>query len=98
MAITFLTNDDDEVMCVFYFMCFRLKKLTWVTLPFPLQVRFEARHVTDYPWLRFFAYRLFTEISKSPVSKVPPELAKHEAAQHKVSREMKRKRDADDLG
>ena len=41
---------------------------------------------------------LSTEISKSPVSKVPPELAKHEAAQHKVSREMKRKRDADDLG
>ena len=38
------------------------------------------------------------EISKSPVSKVSPELAKHEAAQHKVSREMKRKRDADDIG
>ncbi|KAJ7285937.1 P-loop containing nucleoside triphosphate hydrolase protein [Mycena rebaudengoi] len=51
-AITFLTNDDDEVM-----------------------------------W-----------ISKSPVSKVPMELAKHESAQHRVSREMKRKRDADDLG
>ncbi|KAF9052958.1 pre-mRNA-splicing ATP-dependent RNA helicase PRP28 [Panaeolus papilionaceus] len=56
-AITFLTNDDDEVM-----------------------------------------YDLKQEISKSPVSKVPPELAKHEAAQHKVSREMKRKREADDLG
>lgn len=39
-----------------------------------------------------------TEISKSPVSKVPVELAKHESAQHKVSREMKRKRDADDQG
>jgi ATP-dependent RNA helicase DDX23/PRP28 len=39
-----------------------------------------------------------TEISKSPVSKVPAELARHEAAQHKVSREMKRKRDADDQG
>ena len=38
------------------------------------------------------------EISKSPVSKVSPELAKHEAAQHKVSREMKRKRDAEDQG
>jgi ATP-dependent RNA helicase DDX23/PRP28 len=38
------------------------------------------------------------EISKSPVSKVSPELAKHESAQHKVSREMKRKRDADDVG
>ncbi|KAF9567553.1 DEAD-domain-containing protein [Agrocybe pediades] len=57
VAITFLTNDDDEVM-----------------------------------------YDLRQEIAKSPVSKVPPELAKHEAAQHKVSREMKRKRDADDLG
>ncbi|KAF8478624.1 P-loop containing nucleoside triphosphate hydrolase protein [Russula ochroleuca] len=56
-SITFLTNDDDEVM-----------------------------------------YDLKQEISKSPVSKVPAELARHEAAQHKVSREMKRKRDADDQG
>ncbi|KZS99054.1 P-loop containing nucleoside triphosphate hydrolase protein [Sistotremastrum niveocremeum HHB9708] len=56
-AITFLTNDDDEVM-----------------------------------------YDLKQEISKSPVSKVPPELARHEAAQNKVSREMKRKRDAEDQG
>ncbi|TFK84628.1 DEAD-domain-containing protein [Polyporus arcularius HHB13444] len=56
-AITFLSNDDEEVM-----------------------------------------YDLKQEISKSPVSKVPNELARHEAAQHKVSREMKRKRDADDLG
>ncbi|KAF5391268.1 hypothetical protein D9757_001986 [Collybiopsis confluens] len=56
-AITFLTNEDEEVM-----------------------------------------YDLKQEISKSPVSKVSPELAKHEAAQHKVSREMKRKRDADDVG
>lgn len=32
------------------------------------------------------------------MSKVPPELARHEAAQHKVSREMKRKREAEDLG
>ncbi|KAG6818186.1 mRNA splicing protein prp28 [Tephrocybe sp. NHM501043] len=55
-AITFLTNDDDEVM-----------------------------------------YDLKQEISKSPVSKVPAELAKHEAAQHRVSREMKRKREADDV-
>ncbi|KAF8797946.1 P-loop containing nucleoside triphosphate hydrolase protein [Phlegmacium glaucopus] len=52
IAITFLTNDDDEVM-----------------------------------------YDLKQEISKSPVSKVPIELAKHEAAQRKVSREMKRKRE-----
>jgi ATP-dependent RNA helicase DDX23/PRP28 len=56
-AITFLTNDDDEVM-----------------------------------------YDLKQEISKSPVSKVPVELAKHESAQHRVTRDMKRKRDADDQG
>ncbi|KAI5122072.1 hypothetical protein M0805_006055 [Coniferiporia weirii] len=56
-AITFLTNDDEEVM-----------------------------------------YDLKQEISKSPVSKVPIELAKHEAAQARVSREMKRKRDAEDQG
>jgi len=56
-AITFLTNDDEEVM-----------------------------------------YDLKQEISKSPVSKVPMELAKHEAAQTKVSREMKRKREAEDQG
>ncbi|KDQ18111.1 hypothetical protein BOTBODRAFT_29433 [Botryobasidium botryosum FD-172 SS1] len=56
-AITFLTNDDDEVM-----------------------------------------YDLKQEISKSPVSKVPPELARHEAAQQKISREMKRKRDGEDQG
>ncbi|TFK29855.1 P-loop containing nucleoside triphosphate hydrolase protein [Coprinopsis marcescibilis] len=56
-AITFLTNDDDEVM-----------------------------------------YELKQEISKSPVSKVSPELAKHESAQHKVSREMKRRREVEDVG
>ncbi|KAG5353986.1 mRNA splicing protein prp28 [Termitomyces sp. Mn162] len=56
-AITFLTNDDDEVM-----------------------------------------YDLKQEISKSPVSKVSGELAKHEAAQHRVSREMKRKREGEDVG
>ena len=42
--------------------------------------------------------RLSLEISKSPVSKVPVELAKHESAQHRVTRDMKRKRDADDQG
>ncbi|EPQ58209.1 P-loop containing nucleoside triphosphate hydrolase protein [Gloeophyllum trabeum ATCC 11539] len=56
-AITFLTNEDYEVM-----------------------------------------YDLKQEISKSPISKVSIELAKHEAAQHKMSREMKRKRDAEDEG
>ncbi|KAG8930204.1 mRNA splicing protein prp28 [Tulasnella sp. 419] len=55
VAITFLTNDDDEVM-----------------------------------------YDLKQEISKSPISKVPPELARHDAAQQKVSREMKRKRDGEE--
>ncbi|KAG8829952.1 mRNA splicing protein prp28 [Serendipita sp. 399] len=54
VAITFLTNDDDEVM-----------------------------------------YDLKQEIAKSPISKVPPELARHEAAQQKITREMKRKRDDD---
>ncbi|CAE6503544.1 unnamed protein product [Rhizoctonia solani] len=57
VSITFLTNDDDEVM-----------------------------------------YDLKQEISKSPISKVPPELARHEAAQQKVTRDMKRKRDGEDLG
>ncbi|KAJ7273625.1 P-loop containing nucleoside triphosphate hydrolase protein [Mycena haematopus] len=55
VAITFLTNDDDEVMCVI-------------------------------------------QIAKSPVSKVPMELAKHEAAQHRVTRDMKRKREGEDQG
>ena len=41
---------------------------------------------------------LCKEISKSPVSKVPQELAKHESAQHKITRDMKRKRDAEDQG
>jgi hypothetical protein len=45
-----------------------------------------------------FRYELKNEIGKSPVSKVPVELAKHEFAQHKVTREMKRKRDAEDEG
>jgi len=36
-------------------------------------------------------YDLKTEISKSPISRVPQELAKHEAAQSKVSQVMKRK-------
>ena len=42
--------------------------------------------------------RTYTEISKSPVSKVPIELAKHEAAQARVTREMKRKRETEDQG
>jgi hypothetical protein len=47
----------------------------------------------------FVLTRMFyLEISKSPVSKVPAELARHEAAQQKISREMKRKRDAEDQG
>ncbi|CAE6435845.1 unnamed protein product, partial [Rhizoctonia solani] len=43
-------------------------------------------------------YDLKQEISKSPISKVPPELARHEAAQQKVTRDMKRKRDGEDQG
>ncbi|KIY50917.1 P-loop containing nucleoside triphosphate hydrolase protein [Fistulina hepatica ATCC 64428] len=57
IAITFLSNEDDEVM-----------------------------------------YDLKNEISKSPVSKVSPELARHESAQHRVTRDMKRKRDENDIG
>ncbi|KIM31076.1 hypothetical protein M408DRAFT_65652 [Serendipita vermifera MAFF 305830] len=57
VAITFLTNDDDEVM-----------------------------------------YELKQEISKSPISKVPPELARHEAAQQKITREMKKRRGDEDQG
>jgi ATP-dependent RNA helicase DDX23/PRP28 len=49
-----------------------------------------ARSVGETDWR--------AEISKSPVSKVPVELAKHESAQHRVSREMKRKRDGEDMG
>lgn len=48
MAITFLTNDDEEVM-----------------------------------------YELRQEIANSPISKMNPELARHEAARQKVTREMK---------
>jgi len=40
-------------------------------------------------------YDLKQEISKSPVSKVPAELAKHEASQSRVTRDMKRKREED---
>lgn len=52
LAITFLDNNDDEVM-----------------------------------------YDLKQEIAKSPLSTMNPELARHEAARQKVTREMKRKRD-----
>ncbi|WVO17416.1 pre-mRNA-splicing ATP-dependent RNA helicase PRP28 [Cryptococcus depauperatus] len=55
VAITFLTNDDDEVM-----------------------------------------YDLRMEVEKSKMSKMNPELARHEAARTKVTREMKRKRDDED--
>ncbi|KAL7422890.1 mRNA splicing protein prp28 [Cryptotrichosporon argae] len=54
-AITFLSNDDDEVM-----------------------------------------FDLKAEIARSPVSTMNPELARHEAARTKVTREMKRKRDDGD--
>lgn len=54
----------------------------------------DLRHL----FVSLFVCVRVAEISKSPVSKVPIELAKHESAQHKVSREMKRKRDAEDLG
>ncbi|WWC92321.1 pre-mRNA-splicing ATP-dependent RNA helicase PRP28 [Kwoniella dendrophila CBS 6074] len=55
LAITFISNDDDEVM-----------------------------------------YDLRVEVEKSKMSKMNPELARHEAARTKVTREMKRKRDDDE--
>ncbi|OCF43273.1 pre-mRNA-splicing ATP-dependent RNA helicase PRP28 [Kwoniella heveanensis CBS 569] len=55
VAITFLTNDDDEIM-------FDLKQ----------------------------------QVEKSKISKMNPELARHEAAKQRITREMKRKRDDDE--
>ncbi|WRT70715.1 pre-mRNA-splicing ATP-dependent RNA helicase PRP28 [Kwoniella shivajii] len=55
IAITFLSNDDDEVM-----------------------------------------YDLRAEVEKSKMSKMNPELARHEAAKTRVTREMKRKREDDE--
>ncbi|EPQ31081.1 uncharacterized protein PFL1_01270 [Pseudozyma flocculosa PF-1] len=43
-------------------------------------------------------YDLKQEIAKSPISKLPQELARHPAAQTKMTREMKRKRDREDEG
>ncbi|PWN52001.1 DEAD-domain-containing protein [Violaceomyces palustris] len=43
-------------------------------------------------------YDLKQEISKSPVSKLPSELARHPAAQTKLTKEMKRKRGQEDDG
>jgi len=81
VAITFLSNDDEEVMYVF-----------------SLLTIFDCLdHEVDKINL-FSRYELKQEISKSPLSKVPAELAKHDAAQQKVTRDMKRKRDGDDQG
>lgn len=41
-------------------------------------------------------YDLKNEITKSPVSRCPPELLKHPAAQTKMSSAMKRQRDIED--
>lgn len=41
--------------------------------------------------MRARSYDLKQEISKSPVSKVPPDLARHPAAQSKMSSQMKRR-------
>jgi ATP-dependent RNA helicase DDX23/PRP28 len=78
-AITFLSNDDDEVM-------YDLKQGTLYWIP----------STPGFVLIPTFIVR--KEISKSPVSKLPQELAKHEAAQHKITRDMKRKRDAEDQG
>lgn len=75
VAITFLSNDDDEVM-------YDLKNGAVLFL------------VSALIWADLWSL----EISKSPVSKVPPELARHESAQHRVTRDMKRKREAEEEG
>ena len=77
-AITFLSNDDDEVM-------YDLKQGTFFGT-----LDFERWIVSDVYSSK--------EISKSPVSKLSQELSKHESAQHKITRDMKRKRDAEDQG
>lgn len=77
-SITFLSNDDDEVM-------YDLKQGTSV-IPLNLRASADPQRLT------------LIEISKSPVSKLSQELAKHESAQHKITRDMKRKRDAEDQG
>lgn len=83
-AITFLTNDDDEVM-------YELKNGTFLSL---LSLMLSVRCLLELTTSVMHA----PEIAKSPVSKVPPELARHESAQQKVTRDMKRKREADDQG
>jgi ATP-dependent RNA helicase DDX23/PRP28 len=96
-AITFLSNDDDEVMCVVSSFHHREAKLTH----FLVLARYDLKQgelISIFLGVLASTKACKSEISKSPVSKVPVELARHEAAQHKVSREMKRKRDAEDQG
>jgi ATP-dependent RNA helicase DDX23/PRP28 len=78
VAITFLTNDDAEVMYV-SLSCFRHL--------FESHMKLIAIS---------FRYDLKQEVQKSPVSKCPPELARHEAAQQRITRAMKRQADAMD--
>lgn len=103
IAITFLTNDDDEVMFVFSFSLLSPLRRIGTDIRFFRHGRYDLKQgdlsIERYSGrLHVLIVSRFPEISKSPVSKVPIELARHEAAQHKVSREMKRKRDADDQG
>ena len=49
-------------------------------------------------FLDTFNFHSLKEISKRPISELSQALAKHEAAQHKITRDMKRKRDAEDQG
>jgi len=56
---------------------------------------YDLKQGSPYSLVHKVILRSFAEIGKSPISKVPPELARHEAAQQKVSKEMKRKRDED---
>jgi ATP-dependent RNA helicase DDX23/PRP28 len=93
-AITFLTNDDDEVMYVLSLIS-RLQSLTLYAFESGTTLNKVCNRSIFCSSYTLLSPRL-SEISKSPVSKVPIELAKHESAQHRVTRDMKRKRDADD--
>lgn len=87
IAITFLTNDDDEVMYV-------SNTSELCAFSYLFYCRYDLKQgMCCLTVIRVKLTKKKKEISKSPVSKVPVELAKHEAAQHRVSREMKRKRE-----
>jgi ATP-dependent RNA helicase DDX23/PRP28 len=69
-AITFLSDADEELLCV------------------PSS---SIHYLNSDSRVRSYSYDLKQEISKSPVSKLLPDLARHPAAQSKVSSAMKRR-------